>query len=139
MIRRPPRSTLFPYTTLFRSQLRVPRERPALLERRAHDGGLHRPVGGARARAGRHGRARAPPPAARSAARALAPSPGVGDAVGGDREALRVALPSRSRARQRAARRSRVELARRPLPRAAGRPPRRPVAHPAPRRDPLLP
>src|SRR2546422_3763047 len=26
MIRRPPRSTLFPYTTLFRSWLRVPRE-----------------------------------------------------------------------------------------------------------------
>src|SRR3712207_8980400 len=25
MIRRPPRSTLFPYTTLFRSQLRAPR------------------------------------------------------------------------------------------------------------------
>src|SRR5207245_10673293 len=92
-------------------RLRVPRARPALLDRRAHDGGLHRPVGGARARAGRHGRARAPPPAARPAARALAPSPGVGDAVGGDREALRVALPSRSRARQRAARRSRVELA----------------------------
>src|SRR3712207_8003195 len=31
MIRRPPRSTLFPYTTLFRSQVRVPgRERPRL-------------------------------------------------------------------------------------------------------------
>src|SRR3712207_8063497 len=28
MIRRPPRSTLFPYTTLFRSAPRVPRERP---------------------------------------------------------------------------------------------------------------
>src|SRR5687768_17692479 len=36
MIRRPPRSTLFPYTTLFRSEKR---ERPALRERRArgHD------------------------------------------------------------------------------------------------------
>src|SRR2546429_7078214 len=35
MIRRPPRSTLFPYTTLFRSQLRraaPPRERPQQLE-----------------------------------------------------------------------------------------------------------
>src|SRR5256885_12713372 len=28
MIRRPPRSTLFPYTTLFRSQLSEPRGRP---------------------------------------------------------------------------------------------------------------
>src|SRR3712207_8251234 len=32
MIRRPPRSTLFPYTTLFRSAVRVPDER--LLRRR---------------------------------------------------------------------------------------------------------
>src|SRR3989454_2775398 len=29
MIRRPPRSTLFPYTTLFRSQREAPREPPA--------------------------------------------------------------------------------------------------------------
>src|SRR5688572_31076573 len=29
MIRRPPRSTLFPYTTLFRSCIRVLRDRPA--------------------------------------------------------------------------------------------------------------
>src|SRR3712207_7847764 len=36
MIRRPPRSTLFPYTTLFRSRRRLPRAPPA-----AHrDGGL---------------------------------------------------------------------------------------------------
>src|SRR3712207_7744701 len=35
MIRRPPRSTLFPYTTLFRSLPRLPR--PALFVR-AHDG-----------------------------------------------------------------------------------------------------
>src|SRR2546426_3640772 len=28
MIRRPPRSTLFPYTTLFRSQVRLPRHEP---------------------------------------------------------------------------------------------------------------
>src|SRR3712207_7931703 len=28
MIRRPPRSTLFPYTTLFRSRVRQPRARP---------------------------------------------------------------------------------------------------------------
>src|SRR2546422_734496 len=39
MIRRPPRSTLFPYTTLFRSVRRVthqggPRDRPRLLNRR---------------------------------------------------------------------------------------------------------
>src|SRR3712207_7915065 len=29
MIRRPPRSTLFPYTTLFRSEVRHPMHRPA--------------------------------------------------------------------------------------------------------------
>src|SRR5258708_10708169 len=29
MIRRPPRSTLFPYTTLFRSRARSPRARPS--------------------------------------------------------------------------------------------------------------
>src|SRR2546426_8029795 len=29
MIRRPPRSTLFPYTTLFRSQLATPADRPS--------------------------------------------------------------------------------------------------------------
>src|SRR5260370_35984304 len=41
MIRRPPRSTLFPYTTLFRSQAAV-----ALgLGRRAHDVGADQPVG----------------------------------------------------------------------------------------------
>src|SRR3712207_8156453 len=32
MIRRPPRSTLFPYTTLFRSTLRTLGEAPALLQ-----------------------------------------------------------------------------------------------------------
>src|SRR2546422_3999891 len=37
MIRRPPRSTLFPYTTLFRSRLRRPRER----DRRGHAGYFH--------------------------------------------------------------------------------------------------
>src|SRR2546426_5826229 len=41
MIRRPPRSTLFPYTTLFRS--RVPQAADRLGERRKHDGrGHHR-------------------------------------------------------------------------------------------------
>src|SRR3712207_8806354 len=34
MIRRPPRSTLFPYTTLFRSEQRVPPERGRLAGRR---------------------------------------------------------------------------------------------------------
>src|SRR2546422_3876231 len=43
MIRRPPRSTLFPYTTLFRSLLRQQNRQPAALEgrdvlrERAHD------------------------------------------------------------------------------------------------------
>src|SRR5258706_10855436 len=44
MIRRPPRSTLFPYTTLFRSQdlhRRVGQDRPRL---RHHDGSLARPA-----------------------------------------------------------------------------------------------
>src|SRR3712207_7523880 len=46
MIRRPPRSTLFPYTTLFRSGLRAARGGPGLLRprprlraHRAHTGG----------------------------------------------------------------------------------------------------
>src|SRR3712207_8255628 len=34
MIRRPPRSTLFPYTTLFRSDALVGREQPVVLEAR---------------------------------------------------------------------------------------------------------
>src|SRR5438876_4736844 len=34
MIRRPPRSTLFPYTTLFRSPARDPRQRHAIAQRR---------------------------------------------------------------------------------------------------------
>src|SRR2546430_10112333 len=45
MIRRPPRSTLFPYTTLFRSPARLPPRRPAAphpLEER----GAGRPAGG---------------------------------------------------------------------------------------------
>src|SRR4051812_49747729 len=32
MIRRPPRSTLFPYTTLFRSALRLPRDEEQVLQ-----------------------------------------------------------------------------------------------------------
>src|SRR3712207_8689221 len=46
MIRRPPRSTLFPYTTLFRSRVLGPRARQP----------LHLPL--QRARAGRHRRLR---------------------------------------------------------------------------------
>src|SRR3712207_8973574 len=46
MIRRPPRSTLFPYTTLFRSEACVPPRRPdrllgRLRERAAHQGHAH--------------------------------------------------------------------------------------------------
>src|SRR2546430_16954211 len=41
MIRRPPRSTLFPYTTLFRSRERVGRHRPLRLDAR----GFHRLAG----------------------------------------------------------------------------------------------
>src|SRR3712207_6952065 len=49
MIRRPPRSTLFPYTTLFRSRLRNG-ERPPV---RAHIAHATRPVSEAETRAGR--------------------------------------------------------------------------------------
>src|SRR2546430_13317325 len=37
MIRRPPRSTLFPYTTLFRSQPRAPAEQGRHVERAARE------------------------------------------------------------------------------------------------------
>src|SRR5256885_12232271 len=43
MIRRPPRSTLFPYTTLFRSLPRPIKEEP-VDEKIASDGGVHDPV-----------------------------------------------------------------------------------------------
>src|SRR2546427_8884654 len=43
MIRRPPRSTLFPYRTLFRSQLAHPRPEPAVDVRRDR---ARRPVAG---------------------------------------------------------------------------------------------
>src|SRR3712207_7963994 len=51
MIRRPPRSTLFPYTTLFRSDLRL----------RGQGGQAPRPVGG-RSGGGRGGRGAEAPP-----------------------------------------------------------------------------
>src|ERR1041385_9473685 len=38
MIRRPPRSTLFPYTTLFRSRVRAHRSRCVHVERGRHGG-----------------------------------------------------------------------------------------------------
>src|SRR3712207_7012893 len=44
MIRRPPRSTLFPYTTLFRSARLLPGVRPAF--RRGHPHPLREPAGG---------------------------------------------------------------------------------------------
>src|SRR3712207_7915462 len=40
MIRRPPRSTLFPYTTLFRSDRHVDVHRRRLVQRHVHRGGL---------------------------------------------------------------------------------------------------
>src|SRR2546426_8792595 len=42
MIRRPPRSTLFPYTTLFRSPLRDPRDGPVVRRPRRRDRAAHR-------------------------------------------------------------------------------------------------
>src|SRR3712207_8183346 len=53
MIRRPPRSTLFPYTTLFRSALR-PLQRPALDDDDQPD--QRRPRARARSPRGRHRR-----------------------------------------------------------------------------------
>src|SRR2546430_12054338 len=56
MIRRPPRSTLFPYTTLFRSELQV-RVRPAPGGQIAFEHELSRPVRALqRQMADRHGR-----------------------------------------------------------------------------------
>src|SRR5256885_11942087 len=47
MIRRPPRSTLFPYTTLFRSHRRMVSHRRDLEDRAANEHGARRPRGGA--------------------------------------------------------------------------------------------
>src|SRR3712207_7220198 len=44
MIRRPPRSTLFPYTTLFRSEAGRGPQQPELAGAAADDAGAHRPV-----------------------------------------------------------------------------------------------
>src|SRR5688572_32520696 len=44
MIRRPPRSTLFPYTTLFRSILRMTKEPPAAAPRAQSAPALREPV-----------------------------------------------------------------------------------------------
>src|SRR3712207_9001418 len=50
MIRRPPRSTLFPYTTLFRSEQPVLRQaaQPRAAQRQASGVGSERPAGGSR-------------------------------------------------------------------------------------------
>src|SRR2546430_13583204 len=61
MIRRPPRSTLFPYTTLFRSCVRIPAERdPLAISRRRHRSQLRqrRPELSARGRVDRLPRGR---------------------------------------------------------------------------------
>src|SRR2546428_9273397 len=42
MIRRPPRSTLFPYTTLFRSYRHEPRDECRQIRRAGHTGGTRR-------------------------------------------------------------------------------------------------
>src|SRR2546422_8465117 len=57
MIRRPPRSTLFPYTTLFRSLSRAP-ARSRRRDRTSHHVGHVQPPGGARRVAPLHGPAR---------------------------------------------------------------------------------
>src|SRR5688572_32466253 len=48
MIRRPPRSTLFPYTTLFRSRRRVQRDRAVRLRWFLRGRRVHRPRGARR-------------------------------------------------------------------------------------------
>src|SRR3712207_8046198 len=53
MIRRPPRSTLFPYTTLFRSRGRAARHRRREWPRRLGDGDGAAPGGGGQAARGR--------------------------------------------------------------------------------------
>src|SRR3712207_8141590 len=71
MIRRPPRSTLFPYTTLFRSRRRRRAARPGAADRGARGAGVPAGGGGAggrggddrrRRRGGRGPRARLPQP-----------------------------------------------------------------------------
>src|SRR5439155_1616340 len=119
-------------------QLHVPLGRRALLERRPHDGRLHRRVGRARGGAGRRGGAGDPHPAARPGRGALVPAAGVGDARGRRGEALRVALSPGGRPHQRGARAARAELARRSRARAGGGDAGRRLAHDAVRRDPLL-
>src|SRR5256885_17257112 len=88
MIRRPPRSTLFPYTTLFRSLSRgraVPE--PALEARRGGDAG---DLGGTR-------------PVARRRAGGTGSAPGTARAGGADRRSVSLGTRGRSRPRQRAA------------------------------------
>src|SRR3712207_7343179 len=60
MIRRPPRSTLFPYTTLFRSGLAQPREAAAVRGGGRGDARPHRPRRRAVARGGRRRQAARP-------------------------------------------------------------------------------
>src|SRR2546430_7825499 len=55
MIRRPPRSTLFPYTTLFRSRSGGSRRRPARTGRFSRSRGAPSPSGGSPAHAVRRG------------------------------------------------------------------------------------
>src|SRR5262245_17798033 len=73
--------------------LRLPRHRPALLERGPHDRGLHRRLGGARIGGRTRDRSRARRAAPGTTTRLLAAAAVVGDAGGGDGESLRVALP----------------------------------------------
>src|SRR5688572_31473694 len=54
MIRRPPRSTLFPYTTLFRSPVDQPLPRPVIAMISGREGGLGRVVAFEEARSEEH-------------------------------------------------------------------------------------
>src|SRR2546422_11357538 len=110
MIRRPPRSTLFPYTTLFRSARAPPRARDRARGRAlAHAGLPRRAQGGERRRGARARRPLRPRPGRQ---------PGVPRALG-RRAALRGWLAARRRARRERPGDARLPLRGRPPPRAA--------------------
>src|SRR3989441_2405316 len=131
MIRRPPRSTLFPYTTLFRSRARRRRDVVDLRADGGHGGALVR--GATRARAGHRAERLQSRLAHRRAARRVADRPG------GVAHPLRDARPARRRRGR--AREPLRALSTLPgaAPHGGGRPPRRPPAGPCRPAAPALP
>src|SRR5262249_55904846 len=107
-----PRADLRHRAVCWSGPLPVPRDRSAVLERHARHARVHGGVGDARARPRTRDRARTAWSAVRPAHRALAAAAGVGVAVGGDGEAVRMALPPVRGPRELPARRTRAQLAR---------------------------